>query len=181
MSRELMLLRHGKSDWDAGAATDFERPLAPRGRKAVKRMGQWLREQDLIPDYIISSPAERARHTIRRLCRFAKIPDSGIAWAPNIYEADLDALLEAIAHCSRDWSRVLLVGHNPGLEYLVRYLADESIKNWDADESIKNWDADNLMPTTALAQLEMPDDWTQLAPGSARIIAITRARELPEP
>ncbi|MDH3669739.1 MAG: histidine phosphatase family protein [Gammaproteobacteria bacterium] len=171
MSRELMLLRHGKSDWDAGAATDFERPLAPRGRKAVKRMGQWLRAQDLIPDYIISSPAERARHTTRRLCRFAKISDSRIAWEPNIYETDLDALLAVIAHCSRDWSRVLLVGHNPGLEYLVRYLADESIKNWDAH---------NLMPTTALAQLEMPDDWTQLAPGSARIIAITRARELPD-
>lgn len=171
MSRELMLLRHGKSDWHAGAATDFERPLALRGRKAVKRMGQWLREQDLIPDYIISSPAERARHTTRRLCRFAKIPDSGIAWEPNIYEANLDALLEVITHCPREWNRVLLIGHNPGLEYLVRYLADVSIKNWDAD---------NLIPTTALVQLEMPDDWTQLAPGSARIIAIVRARELPD-
>jgi phosphohistidine phosphatase len=171
MSRELMLLRHGKSDWDAGAATDFERPLAPRGRKAVKRIGQWLREQDLMPDYIVSSPAERARHTTRRLCRFAKIPDSAIAWEPNIYEADLDALLEVVADCSREWNRVLLVGHNPGLEYLVRYLADESIGNWDAD---------NLMPTTALVQLEMPDDWAQLAPGSARIITITRVRELPK-
>lgn len=171
MSRELMLLRHGKSDWDAGAATDFERPLAPRGRKAVKRMGQWLLEQDLIPDYIISSPAERTRHTTQRLCRFAKIPDSGIAWEPNIYEANLDALLEVIAHCSREWNRVLLVGHNPGLEYLVRYLADESIVNWDVD---------NLMPTAALAQLEMPDDWTKLAPRLGRVIAITRARELPD-
>lgn len=166
-----MLLRHGKSDWDAGAATDFERPLAPRGRKAVKRMGQWLRDQDLVPDYIISSPAERARHTTRRLCRFAEIPNSGIAWDPNIYEANLDALLEVIAHCPGEWQRVLLVGHNPGLEYLVRFLADESIGNWDAD---------NLVPTSALVQLEMPDDWTQLKPGSAKIVAITRVRELPD-
>ena len=66
---------------------------------------------------------------------------------------------------------MLLVGHNPGLEYLVRFLADESIENWDAS---------NLMPTCALAQLEMPDDWTQLEPGSAKILALTRVRELPD-
>lgn len=165
MSRHLMILRHGKSDWSTDAPTDFERPLAKRGRKAVKRMGCWLRKQDLIPDHIISSPAERARETTRRLCRFAKIPKSAITWEHDIYDAGLDALLRVVATCSRDWKCVMLVGHNPGLESLVRHLADTSLARWEAT---------NLMPTAALAHLELPDDWGSLTPGSARVISITR-------
>lgn len=171
MSRQLMILRHGKSDWNTDAPTDFERPLAKRGRKAVKQMGHWLREQDLIPEHIISSPAERARQTTRRLCRFAKIPESAITWEPDIYDAGLDALLRVVATCSRDWKRVMLVGHNPGLESLVRHLADASLARWEAT---------NLIPTAALAHLDLPDDWTRLTPASARVISITRARELLE-
>jgi hypothetical protein len=48
-----------------------------------------------------------------------------------------------------------------------------------ADASLARWEATNLMPTAALAHLDLPDDWTRLTPGSARVISITRASELP--
>ena len=64
MPRELLILRHAKSAWDTNAPSDFERPLAKRGRRAAPRVGRWLEEQGLIPDHVVSSPAERAKQTV---------------------------------------------------------------------------------------------------------------------
>ena len=89
MARELLVFRHGKSDWYSDAVNDFDRPLARRGRKAVKRMAFWLSDQNLLPQRILCSPAERARQTALRLCRFAEIPESRIVWKKTIYAADL--------------------------------------------------------------------------------------------
>ena len=68
MSRELLILRHAKSAWDTSAATDFERPLAKRGRRDAPRVGRFLLDQGLIPDYVVSSPAERAKQTVIGVC-----------------------------------------------------------------------------------------------------------------
>jgi len=37
-----------------------------------------------------------------------------------------------------------------------------------------------LLPTAALARLMMPDDWTSLDRGCARLISITQAKSLSE-
>ena len=97
MSRALLILRHGKSDWDSGAADDFHRPLAKRGRKAVKRMAQWLRAHGELPARIVSSPATRARETTLRFCRHAGLADSIVVWDEAIYGADVPALPRAPA------------------------------------------------------------------------------------
>ena len=55
MSRELLILRHAKSDWGTDALTDFERPLAKRGKKDAPRVGKWLRDQALVPDHVVSA------------------------------------------------------------------------------------------------------------------------------
>ena len=60
---ELLLLRHAKSRWDEPSVADHDRDLAPRGRKAASRMGELLREQDLVPDLVLCSTARRAEHT----------------------------------------------------------------------------------------------------------------------
>ncbi|MES9976090.1 MAG: histidine phosphatase family protein, partial [Candidatus Thiodiazotropha sp.] len=65
MTRELMLLRHGKSDWSQ-QLEDFKRPLKDRGKRGAQRMGVWLLQQQLQPDYVISSPAERAIVTAQK-------------------------------------------------------------------------------------------------------------------
>lgn len=172
MRRQLLILRHAKSDWATDASSDFDRPLAKRGRKAIKRIGHWLQEQDLIPDHIISSPAKRARQTLLRLCKLAEIPESLIVWEPEIYEASAETLLEVIASAPPERERVMLVGHNPGFDYLVRYLSDESLADWDAA---------NLMPTAALAHLDLGCGWTELMRDCARVLSITRPRDLGSP
>lgn len=169
MSRELLILRHGKSDWSTDALSDFERPLAARGRKAVKRMGRWLREHRLLPDHIVSSPAERARQTTLRACKFAGIPKPPVLWEQNIYEAGVPDLLRVLAQCPQDKQRVMIVGHNPGFEDLVAYLGGEGT------EIPPNG---KLMPTAALAHVHLPDQWESLQPGCALRLRITRPRAL---
>ena len=169
MPRELLILRHAKSDWDAGAASDFERPLAKRGKKDAPRVGEWLYREGMIPALIVSSPAQRARETALRVCKCLDLSKKDILWDSDIYAADLRALLSVLARVPADAQAVLLVGHNPGLEELLRHLAGT-----DIDEP----DDGKLLPTATVARLEMPDDWTALEPGSATLIALVRPRQL---
>ena len=111
MTHELLLLRHAKSDW-AVDMDDFSRPLKKRGRRAAKQVGRWLREQHLIPDTILSSPATRALATAQRVCRQLDIDESAIICDPRIYEADAKTLLAVLKNLRHE-RRVLLVGHNP--------------------------------------------------------------------
>lgn len=169
MTYELMIFRHGKSDWAAGTAGDFDRPLNKRGRKAVKRMGRWIRDRSLVPARIVSSPAARARETAVGLCRSADIPESTIEWDDRIYEAGLGDLLSVLRACPEDSQRVMIVGHNPGLEELVLFLSDRSVEA--PNES-------PLMPTAALALFKLRGDWSRLAEKCARLTGITRPRDL---
>jgi phosphohistidine phosphatase len=87
MTRELLLLRHGKSDWGAGLE-DFYRPLKDRGKRGAQRVGVWLARQEWIPDLIISSPAERALVTAEKACKAMGIDASGIRQDKRISDSD---------------------------------------------------------------------------------------------
>ncbi len=170
MSRQLLVLRHAKSAWDTDAATDFERPLAKRGKKDAPRMGQWLREYELVPDHVVCSPAERARQTAVAVCKQLGLDKKTIHWDEHIYLGTTEALLQVLGDCPPAAGRVMIVGHNPGLEDLVEYLCGAV----DAPVDGK------LLPTATVAHLEMPDAWDTLAGGSARLMSITRPRSLEE-
>ena len=169
MSRQLLVLRHAKSAWDTDARTDFERPLAKRGRKDAKRMGCWMGGQGLKPDYVLSSPAQRAKETVLAVCAELGLDTETIHWQPRIYLADLDTLLEVLGECPRKARKVLLVGHNPGVEELVAYLGGEGVVTPPDGK---------LMPTAALARLDMPKDWSRPGPGVARLLELTRPKEI---
>jgi len=171
MPRHLLLLRHGKSDWGTDAAEDFERPLAKRGKKDVRRMGQWMRREGLLPDYVISSPATRARETSYRVCEELGISIHDIHFDRRIYEADVPTLMAVLADCPQGRNTIMLVGHNPGLEELLAWL-------WGEKTALP--EDGKLLPTATLACLRMPRDWTRLERGCGRTIVLTRPRSLPE-
>ena len=162
-------MRHAKSDWDPSVANDFDRPLSKRGRRAAKQIGRWLRQQSMLPDQVVCSTANRAQQTARRVCHFAEIDPELIVWESQIYEASLETLLTVVSNRPAHEARCLLIGHNPGLDYLVRYLADDSLDAWDAG---------NLLPTATVARLLMPADWSALAPACAEVASINRPRKL---
>ncbi len=169
MSRELLILRHAKSAWNTNAPSDFERPLAKRGRRDAPRVGRWLREQDLYPDFVVSSPAERAKQTVIAVCEQLDISPDQIAWDPRIYHGASGSLLSVLNDCPEHSSRVMIAGHNPGLEVLLQNLCRHKIPMPDDYK---------LLPTAAVARLEIFTDWASLEGGQAQLISLTRARSL---
>ena len=122
MPRELILLRHGKSDWNTDT-DDFNRPLKDRGKRGAQRIGVWLAQQELIPDLIMTSPAERALVTAQKCCKAMGMGSDDVNTDRAIYLATRQELLDALATCPSDAHRVMLVGHNPGVEDLLEYLS----------------------------------------------------------
>ena len=171
MPRELLILRHAKSDWDANAADDFARPLSKRGKKDAPRVGAWLYREGLVPDLVVSSPAERARQTVQAVCKGLDYKRKAVVWEQAVYEASVADLLGVLGRLPPQSKTVLLVGHNPGLQGLLAYLVGD-----DVDEI----DDGKLMPTAALARLDMPDDWADLGPGCAQLLSLTLPKSLRE-
>ena len=165
----LIIMRHAKSDWNTGASGDFDRPLASRGRRDGVRMGKWLLEQQLVPDCFISSPARRARQTSGLVAEEMKIPVADIIWAEQIYAASLQELLGVVEAYSSDVSCLLLVGHNPGLDELLCYLAIEQ-----PTPTLKG----KLMTTTAIAVLNFGRKAISVKPNSATLDILLRPKEL---
>jgi phosphohistidine phosphatase len=93
--KRLLLLRHGKSSWDDPALADFDRPLAPRGRKAAERMGRELAARNWLPQLALVSPAARTRETWELAA--AALPGSASADFPDtLYDAAAEDVLSEI-------------------------------------------------------------------------------------
>jgi len=164
-----MLLRHAKSDWDSDAVDDLARPLAERGCKAAERMGIWMRGHASVPDYVISSPAVRARETARILCEALGREAMQIVYEDSLYLADAGELLSLMRGLPDEAKSVMLVGHNPGLEELLVYLCGDDVPTAANGK---------LLPTATLAQIAVAAAWRNLRGNSCRLIAIMRPKEL---
>jgi phosphohistidine phosphatase len=164
MTRELLLLRHGKAQ-KCKRGSDFDRPIADPGKRGAQRMATWLWRNDLVPDYVISSPAAYALETTRKACKAMGMGPQGIVEDARIYGATSSELLQILGDIPQNTRRVLLVGHNPGLRKLLSYLDGEQ---------------DERLPKAALARLQLPDNWHALAPGCGRSLNQVRPAQLPQ-
>ena len=167
MSR-LHLLRHAKSSWHDPALDDRVRPLAPRGRKATRRLAGWIVEHDVRPELVLCSPATRARETLDRIHGALGSPE--VTVDERIYHATSAVLLDRLRELADPLGEVMLVGHNPGLADLCLTLARAG--------PLRERVAENL-PTGALATLVAElDGWSALAPGSADLVELVLPRDL---
>ncbi len=180
MARQLLLLRHAKSAWDTEAASDFDRPLAKRGQKDIPLMGGWMREHHLIPDWVVSSPAERAKQTAVGICHLLDIKEKKIVWDRRIYGADPEELLEVLSELSGKVKTALLVGHNPGLESLAAYLVGDlsrkvaALPTTEGDEGGEY----GIVKTATLVHMETTAEWSDLKPRCATLIQVKYPRTL---
>jgi len=150
---ELLVMRHAKSDWDAGA-DDHERPLAERGFKSARKVGKFLARAEMVPELVISSTAVRARTT-------AELAAEAGGWGCPIertsafYDTDPGSVIAEIA--ARDAPpRLMVVGHDPTWSELVSLLAGGGAVR---------------LPTAAVACLELPiDSWQAIAPSKGRLV-----------
>ena len=163
--KRLYLLRHAKSSWDEPSLPDAERPLAPRGRKAAKRIAGYAEREGIRPDLVICSTALRARQTLERVAPALGEPE--VAFDERLYGASEGELLARLREVPDSVESVLLVGHNPGTAQLLALLAGAG-RPLPAE-----------VPTGALASLSFrAAGWWELGPGSASLDAFVVPREL---
>jgi phosphohistidine phosphatase len=162
--KRLLVLRHAKSCWKDDSLEDPERPLAKRGRRDAPRIGRLLAHEGLVPDLVVGSTALRARQTIDAVaaaCAFR----GELRLVPDLYPGEPEAVLGYLQRLDDAYERVLVVGHNPGLETLVGALARTEV----------------TLPTAALAVLEPAvDRWSELDGHSeALLLRLWLPKELP--
>ena len=156
--RELLVLRHAKSSWEEVDAADHDRKLSPRGIKAARRMGALIAERGWLPDLILCSTARRTKETLA-LAREAwpSAPAIPVSELAGVYLAPASRLLDIVRRQPDDALRLMLIGHNPGLQTLVARLAGLGDKKLRAAVEIK-------FPTAALARLTLDiGSWRDLA------------------
>jgi phosphohistidine phosphatase len=160
--KTLLVLRHAKSSWDDASLSDFERPLNGRGKRAAPFMGEVIKDRALEPDLILSSPAVRARETARLLAESSGYAGK-IQHDTRMYEASPTTLQQVVAEVDNRFEAVMVVGHNPGMEGLVRTLTGKSER----------------MPTAALAVIDLDiSDWSDLRHDSGKLRDLMRPKDL---
>ena len=167
--KSLLLLRHAKSDRDDSNLQDFDRPLNEQGRKSVERMGTWMKNNHIQPEWITCSPAKRAQETLAGLRKHLDIPDTLINLEDRVYQANINTLLDIMAHCPEDMNNIMLIGHNPAFDELLIYLCGPKLPLSSKGK---------LMATATLAQVGLPDDWQQIRPNSGKLQQIIRPGEI---
>jgi len=168
--KTLFVLRHAKAERDSDSGKDFDRPLAKRGWRNGQAIGREMRTRGLDPELVLSSPARRALETVEAVVRgYGPLqPD----FDPRIYEASVDHLIEVLREADDMAERLLLVGHNPGLERLIVELAHD-------DEPGLSQRVAAGYPTAALAIIELSANrWNEISPGSGAIVELILPKEL---
>lgn len=156
--KTLTILRHAKAAPYGDYSVDFQRPLAGRGPADAGRMADLLATLDPTPDWIISSPALRARQTAEVVATHLDLARS-LQWDERIYEATAETLLEVLRVAPEKAAHVVLIGHNPGLESLAAGLCSGSTSGVALH-----------LPTAGLAHLQSEIfHWHQLRLGSAQL------------
>ena len=153
--RELILLRHAHAEAAVHGQDDMDRPLSRQGQAEAEAAGRWLKEHGYAPDRVVYSPARRTRETVEQVLSVLGYLEQRAE--PRIFEATPGTLMQ-VADEQKELGRVLLVGHNPGLEQLAARLSSGQSGDFRG------------MPAGGIAVLKLPAS-ADLEPGVAELAA----------
>lgn len=154
----LLLMRHGKSDWDADYGRDHDRPLNARGVRSARIMGRLLTHESLVPDLVLSSTATRASSTAH-LARDAGGWACPIRLEAGFYGGGPDAVLDAVATVDGA-DRLLVVGHQPTWGVVAGRLTGERVD----------------VRTATVVVVDLPRGWSDVAAGGS-LVAVHQPRD----
>jgi phosphohistidine phosphatase len=156
-------MRHAKSSWKDNKLKDHERPLNKRGQKDAPMLGKLLREKELVPQRILCSSATRARATAQAVVEASRY-NGNVTYLDAYYLAEPGAYLEGLLTLPDEVERVMIIGHNPGLEGLLQILSHRV----------------ESLPTAAVAHLVLPIKlWSELSNDSVgELVELFRPSEL---
>lgn len=120
--KQLLLLRHGEASFSAGL--DIDRQLTLKGKEKLTRIGESLAKNAHIVDLMYCSDAARTQETAAIIKKYISIKEELIT--REIYNADLDTLLELIENMDESVETCLLVGHNPTISLLLSHICNSN-------------------------------------------------------
>ena len=112
---ELLLLRHAEAEPAALDGNDFQRPLTAGGRDAALAAAARLIALPWQPQRLLYSPAVRTAATAALLAQAFRLDPHVLQAVPELYLATPPALHAALRVWHGNATRVVIVGHNPGL------------------------------------------------------------------
>ncbi len=175
--KQLFVLRHAKSSWDDPGLDDHERPLAPRGRRAVQLLAEHVRAEHIEPAQVLCSSARRTRETFEGVA-----PGGELLIEPGLYDAGCEEVLERLRRVPESTPSVMVIGHNPAMQALVLRLAGADGKTRSAGggrgAEAKLSELQRKFPTGALVTLTFDGPWSELSAGSAKLVHVVRPRDL---
>lgn len=142
---QLVLLRHAKAAADSETGEDFDRALAARGREDAPVVAKALADAGAQPQLVLVSAAKRTRETWELVS--TAFPGVETRVLDELYHATAETLLHMVEHASVD--RLMIVGHNPGLQELAIRLAR---RNTPLDAAVRT-----KFPTCAAALYSRKD------------------------
>jgi phosphohistidine phosphatase len=155
--KTLYVVRHAKSSWENTDLPDLERPLNDRGKTDAPRMGKRLKEKEIYPELLISSPAKRAFSTAKRIAEILNYKAENIKIKEKLYHAGADQILGVLKNVKDSIESVMIFGHNPGLTDFVNEFSEEDFVT------------DNI-PTCGIAAFHIPiESWTDIKFGIAEL------------
>jgi phosphohistidine phosphatase len=168
--KSLTLLRHAKSGWNDPVSRDFDRPLNPRGRKAARTVALEMKAQGLAFDLLLASPARRVIETLEEVQAVYGPLDP--QFDQRLYLASTATLIEIVRATPDEVERLLLVGHNPGLEEIALRLSHRDQGGLRGEVEVK-------YPTGTVAEIGLPvEHWAQMEEGIGQIVRFIRPRDL---
>lgn len=157
--RQLLLLRHAAAAAKGASSADRDRPLTADGLRTAEALGRRLRSDGISPDHVLCSPARRARETLDGIAEaLDALPPADLD--DGLYLADSVSLVDFLRGVPPETQSLLLIGHNPGLEELVRTLAGSA-----------NAAVQPGLPAAGLAIFRVSGEWSGLSPSSTRLTA----------
>lgn len=163
--KTLLLMRHGKSSWKDKDLPDHERPLKKKGKKDSEKMAKLMKEKELIPGYILSSTAKRAKMTVDEVVDEIEYKGE-VKYLDVLYQAEPSDYVNVLKEVSDEYDCVLIVGHNPSLEAFVQILSNDI----------------EALPTAALARIDLAiNSWKEMGNNSyGKLVGLWTPRDLEE-
>jgi phosphohistidine phosphatase len=163
--KQLLLIRHGKSDWDHPGLTDHDRPLNERGLRDAPHMAAALMQRGVKPDLIVSSTAVRAATTARMIAGAMGYSSEDILEVPGLYLAPPAVILRIVQQLDESAGTVMIFGHNPGMH--------EAVNAFSGDGDVTDF------PTLAVARLEFGEEhWGLVEWTAAQLVELIMPRHL---
>ncbi|HEX9013214.1 MAG TPA: histidine phosphatase family protein [Anaerolineaceae bacterium] len=161
--KTLLIMRHAKSSWKDKDLKDRKRPLSKRGKRNAPQMGELIKEKELVPQMIISSDTIRSHQTEELFAQTSGFSGE-VKYMDKLYMAEADEYLDALKDIPDEMERVMIIGHNPGLESLLPLLTKRV----------------ESLPTAAVAHLVLPiEHWKDINKHTkAELVDLWRPKEL---